>query len=430
MKYKAEIFDIWQYLCGKCQNYVPLIRCRIDFAGRVDLEILKQAVEQSFKTIPLARYCFDVCSNKPRWVDRGFTGEDIVCIVEAEEDEEKQVLQYFSTEIDSTAQPQLKIIVIRGTAGDILCIIISHIICDGTGFKQYIYLLSELYTALRNGKELPVQAFYPRGLKPLKASVSFREKVQILRSNFTLERSSVIHPGFDFNTGESGTYMEKRTLSKECFAAFKAFAKSNGATVNDGLMALFTRALCKNTDAESLHLPSTIDLRKFISKGRKYGITNFACFCMCNIPVYPEDSLADTIKRVSGQMVRHKSGKDILKPILIWDLVAHYVSYRKIRDLFEKTLDMPVISFTNIGIIDAELLNFDNIPIKDAYLTSPLKPRPHLQLGVSTYEGRCTLSANIYGSQDDSQFVNRLLDDMSDEVNAISCLPKNTGIYK
>ena len=421
MKYKVEVFDIWQYLCGKYNNYVPQIRCRIALAGRIDAQVLKQAVTLSLKTIPLIGYCFDGQSDRPRWIKKGFTGEDMVYIVEGEKDEENQILRCLSSEIDFAVEPQLKIIVVRGAGGDTLCAVITHIICDGAGFKQYLYLLSELYTKLLNGAELPVQVFYQRGAGLLYTSISLRDKICILYSCFKPSsfQDNPEQRGIDFKNGETGLYMERRTLSKEVFAAFKAFLKENGATVNDGLMALFARAFCKNTNTESIQLPSTMDLRKFIPKGKKYGISNYSGMCMCNIPVGQGDSLAKTIARVSKQMLTYKTGNDILKYTLMSDYAAHITSYRQLRHIYPEYIKYPIIGYTNIGIINAEALKFDNLPVKEAYLTSAIRRRPALQLNVSTYCDCCTLSFNIYGSQYERQFINRLLDDIYREVSGL-----------
>jgi NRPS condensation-like uncharacterized protein len=57
MKYKVEIFDTWEQLCTLVCDSV--IRCRIDFEGRIDQDRLIQAITLSIRTIPHIGCCFD-----------------------------------------------------------------------------------------------------------------------------------------------------------------------------------------------------------------------------------------------------------------------------------------------------------------------------------------------------------------------------------
>jgi NRPS condensation-like uncharacterized protein len=131
-KYRVEIFDIWQYLCQTV--YEPLIRCRIDFSNHIDENRLKKAVTLSLDAVPLINACFDGRSFRPRWIKRSFTGCDIVHVVEADLDTNKQIISLFSSNIDFAAEPQLKIHLIKKPDGDTACVIINHMICDGAGF--------------------------------------------------------------------------------------------------------------------------------------------------------------------------------------------------------------------------------------------------------------------------------------------------------
>ena len=392
MKYKVETFDRWQYLCGKSYQYDPLIRCRIDFDGHIDADLLIRAITLSLQTIPLIGLCFDGGGLKPRWVDKGFSGKDIVRIVGAPKNADSLILQCFSDNIDFAAEPQLKVFVIREDEKDTLCVTISHIVCDGAGFKRYLYLVSDLYTKLQSGDRLPTQSFEPRGTKPLFAGVGLKEKIHILRSDMGayITAENQVQKGIDLGSGEALVYMKRRILSKAHFFALKAYAKAHGTTLNDGLMALFARAFCKGTGAERVMIPSTMDLRKLIPPDKSYGITNYSSGCMCDISVDADDTLAATIQQVSEQMRIHKTGNVILKSVLLWNIFARF-PYPTLKRLYPKIIKQPIVSYTNLGIIDAKLLKFGDLTIREAYLTPAIKPRPYFQLNVSTYDNRCTL---------------------------------------
>jgi len=412
VKCKTEAFDLWQYLCGEV--FEPLIRCRMDFDGFIDEDILKNAVTQSLKTIPMIGLCFDGIKHKPRWIDKGFNGNDIVRVVKTDsKDDEQVVLRCLSAGIDFADEPQLKLFVVRKPDHDTICSVISHIVCDGAGFKQYLYLLSKLYTQLINRETVSAPAISYRGLKPLFADISLKERLKILCSKYSAYNASnkTQQRGVDFKEGAFVTAMERRILSAEDFDRLKIFAKANGATVNDIFMGLFARSFCKNTGTDKIMFPSTMDLRKFIPTGQEVGIGNYSSNCMCAVFVKREDTLADTVMQVSKQMRVHKSEKNILKSVMLWDFAAH-IPWFLLKRNFSKVITHPIISFTNLGIIDAIALKFGKLKIRDVYMTASIKPRPYLQMNVSTFNDSCTLSCNIYGSKADEQFVHRLLDDM------------------
>ena len=426
LQYHVETFDIWTHLCGQSYHYTPLIRCRMDFSGHLDMGALTHAVNLSLQTIPLVGCYFDAESSRPHWVER-FSGEEMVTAVEAQTDAEEVVARCMSADRDCAAPaPSFHLTVVKKSSGDTLVAIISHIVCDGAGFKRYLYLLSELYTKLQAGETPLVPAFDARGTRPLFAGMDFREKMKIWRAgmgSYIAHNQSQL--GVDFNVGENETFMEKRTLSREAFSALQAFSKARGATVNDGLMALFARAFCRNTGTNHILLPSTMDLRKFIPPGVTCGFSNYSSGCMCYISVEPDDSLSATLSSVSEQMRAYKSGNTILKSVLVWNLVARLIPYPCLKRIYSKIVKQPIISYSNLGILDADKLRFGALSPEDAYLTPAIKPRPYLQLNASTYDGRCTLSCNLYGSRADGEFACRLLDNMYQETAALvsSSLP-------
>lgn len=277
--------------------------------------------------------------------------------------------------------------------------------------------MSEIYSKLKNSEPYTAPVFCKRGIKPLFSDVTIKEKIRILRSSYdAYNRANQINQrGIDFGSGEVATVMEKRIISSDDFGKLQSFARSIGTTVNDCIMALFARSLCKNIGTEKAVFPSTIDLRKFISQGINYGISNYTSNCMCTISVKPDDTLADTVKQVSRQMSIHKSTKSILKSVMLWNLAAHAPWFFLKRN-YPKYAVQPVVTFTNLGIIDMARLNFNRLKIQYSYLTASIKPRPYIQVTASTYNGCCTLGCNIYGTQADIEFVNRLLDDMCVEI--------------
>jgi NRPS condensation-like uncharacterized protein len=351
-------------------------------------------------------------------VDKGFTAEDILHVLDADE---ATFFQAFAADIDIACEPLLKVILHRKVEGDLLCTVSSHIVCDGAGVKQYLYLLSEIYRKLKNGETVSVPAFErQRGTKPLFADMRFREKCKIMQSPFNVYADEPKNQaGIDFSGGLSDPYIEWRTLQAASFNTLKHFVKAQGATLNDALMAVYARAFCKNTNAQKVFFPSTMDLRKFVPAGTAYGISNYSGYCMCRIEVKPEDSFADTIAQISGQMRVHKAGKNILKSIMLWNFAVRMMPYPLLKHYFTKFALRPLITFSNVGILDAEQLHFGETPVKYVRIAATLKRRPHVHITASTYAGACTLSCTFRGGPEDNRFMCKMLDDMCAEIDQL-----------
>jgi len=418
MRYKAESFDQWQYFCA--QLYDPLIRCRIDFAGRVDEDVLKRSITESLATIPMMGCCFVGTGRKPYWLDTGSTGEDMVHVVRADSEPEDHVLRSFAATIDISREPQLKINIVRTQDGDVMCVLVSHLVCDSTGFKQYLHILGDIYTRMKRGEPLPGPHRYPRSTKPLYTRTGLLEKIRLLRSvDLSNEQRLKNQRGIGAPSGESRMFMRHRTLSAPEFSSFHASLSRIGASVNDGLMALYARAFCRETVTTHVTLSSTIDWRRFIPEPVAYGITNYAGNCVCDISVEPGDSAADTITQVTDQMRVYKQGDDPLKGALGWDWAIRVYPYATLRQKYTTAVTTAAVTFTNLGILDSEMLDFDALPIRFAYMTASIKPRPYFQVAASTFDGECTLSTNIYGSNEEGLLVDHLLDDIVREAREL-----------
>lgn len=416
MAHKVEAFDIWQFFCS--QIYDPLIRLRIDLDGRIDEDTLKRAVTVSLQTVPLLGCCFEGRGRKPKWVEKGFTGEDMVGVYPIETDAEDQILRQFSLVIDPSAQPQLKINIVRHPGGDTLCVIITHLVSDTTGLKQYLALLSRIYTQLAHGEQPQPGHPLTRGTKPLFTGVGWRQKWRILRSPAPANNGAVAaQQGIDSHAGGTDIYMDTRALSVDVFSSFVAFLTAHEATVNDAMIALYARAFCHVTGTNTVAFPCTIDWRKFIPASLGYGITNYSGNCPCLFSVRPGDSLADTLAQASQQMQVYKTGNDVLRSVLGWNLAVRFIPYASLRKSFVTAVPQPVVSFTNLGVIDPKQVDFAGVPVRSAYLTASIKPRPYLQLTASTYKGACTLSCNIIGGPEDKAVIDALLDDIVQEVS-------------
>lgn len=120
--------------------------------------------------------------------------------------------------------------------------------------------------------------------------------------------------------------------------------------------------------------------------------------------------------QVSKQMKQQKSGNECLKPVMMLEIAMNIIPFHTMSKLFNKVFTIPVVSFTNLGVIDKNLLNFGSEKIKYAYLTGAVKYVPYFQISVSTYDDVCTLSCNLYGTEEDRKSIDEFLTDVKEEL--------------
>jgi len=371
----------------------------------------------SLEAIPVIRCIFDSSSGRPFWKDMGFTGDDIVRVFPCEADDTGQSMSLLVSTIDITQEPQLRINLIRGKEnGDTLCLIINHMVCDGSGFKEYIYLLCKLYTELENdaGYE-PDLKFYPRSAGQLFKGIGTAEKLGILFSKYDLSRQK--HKTSMNLAGDAGSpFIVTRRIGKDELSSIKEYAKSTGASVNDMLMAAYIRLLSRRSGNERIVIPCPVDLRKYITKNQKHGICNLTSNYFCDVTVGRDELFLDTLAKVSFQMKLQKDSSKCLKSVMMLEFVFRILPSRFLQRNFGKYFTIPVVSYTNLGVVDKQLLRFGNNGVTEVYLTGAIKYVPYFQIAVSTYDDCSTLTCNLHGTPGDRAWIEGFLEELAKEL--------------
>jgi NRPS condensation-like uncharacterized protein len=75
-----------------------------------------------------------------------------------------------------------------------------------------------------------------------------------------------------------------------------------------------------------------------------------------------------------------------------------------------------VVSYSNLGIISGEKLRFGNCGIRSALMTAAVKRAPYFQLTVCTFSGDCTMSSNLYATEQDKRRIETFLYNMEQEL--------------
>lgn len=415
--YKAEAFDIMQYFYGTVHD--PLIHCLIRFSAHLDEIALKKAVTLSGEVNPLIRCCFDIDQRRPCWKDHGFTGEDIVHVIEADQNAESLKMNALASSINILHEPQLKIYLIREKNFDTLCVIINHMVCDGAGLKEYLYVLSDIYTMCkRNDDSVPNLKFISRNTRCLFEGLCFTEKIEILFSKYDLSNQKNQIP-YNMIGDRNNPFFVTLKITKQEFLLIKNYARKLEVTVNDMVLTTYARVLSKEMKRERIIIPCPVDLRRYIRSNKKHSISNFTSNFICDINITESDSFQDTLIQVSQQMKLQKLSKNCLKAVVMIEIISRLLSFNIFGKIFNKIFTMPVVSYTNLGIIDKKLLNFDQIEIIDMYITGAIKYVPYFQIAISTYDDSCTLSSNLHGTESDKVKIKHFLMEVKKELFSI-----------
>lgn len=384
---RTEAFDRMQALYTAFHD--PVIRARLDFTGRIDETALRRAAALTVQAVPQAGLGFD--PEKGRWsAERDASGE-IVLAVEAGDGGEDAAESRMLSSIDFSRGPQVKIFLVRGSEADSLCVVFSHLVGDGAGFRRFLSLLSGLYARCLEKKE--PAALYPenRSFRQVMRGFGRREKLEILAAptEYPRQDPSMFLP---LGEGKSEPFLLEQTLGAGTLSGMKTYAKKRGATVNDLLMAAFVRAHRTVTGGEKLILPCPVDLRRYAPEPDLCGVTNLTGTYECSFSARKNEPFDVTLLLVSMQMQAQKRGLACLRGPLLLDWAGRLLSFSAFRRVFTDRFQVPVVSYTNLGVFDREQLSFGGAGLAKARFATAVKHAPAFQVSVFTFDGRCTLS--------------------------------------
>lgn len=414
--YPVEAWDVLQSLFQERSINDHTLHFMASFSGKLDSDRLKKAAELSADAFPLIRCSFSSAGRRPRWEEQDFAADELVRYRETGNAEE-EAGWFLCARIDASAGPQVRFGVFRSGGKDTLAVLMNHMLCDAAGFKEYLYLLCGIYTALEQHAEICPAGSGSRRIGQLLKGFSARDKVKILTSrNDMLTHDPA---GFDLEGDPANPFIEKRVIPREAFLNLISYAKSRRATVNDAMLAAYLRVLYRRF-GRTVAVPSTVDLRKYLPGRRAEGFCNLCTNLTCDIGPELGGSFGETLDRVKRAMDREKASIACLKSLLLLEKGFDVLPYRTAEGILGKVFSNARIAFTNIGVLDRDRLSFGSAEIVEAYMTGSIKYSPYFQLAISTYGDQAVLSVNLYGTLSDRKKISAFLDDILLELRAVS----------
>lgn len=402
--YKAAVFDVVQLMFEKFNDHC--VHCVMNFDGRIDENCLKKAVDMSADAFPIikCRFVEESYFKFPYWEECNFKSNDMVHVIETD-NVQKTIERIVVQKIDEKRDPQISVNIIREGKSDSLCIIMNHMITDGAGFKEYLYMLSSIYSHLKNGRKyVPESKNISRGTEQIFKNFSMNDKFKIISSSAKLSKydNGVTFP---LTGDKDNPFIFTRKISSSRFLRIKSFAKENSATINDVILSAYIRTLHKVLGINHIPIPCAVDLRKYLPGRKAEGICNLTSNIVCDIGEDIGKTFRDTLLKVKCEMDAEKKSYSCLNGPFMLENLFRTLPYKTAKKILGSVYKNPPIAMTNIGIIDKNKLMFDELNIKDVFICGSIKYKPYFQIAITTFDNEVTLSINFCGTESDRKNI-------------------------
>lgn len=395
------------------RSHRPLIRFVISFDGKIDPETLKEAIDSSIKDVPLLSCAFSLTKN--RWIQKGFASSAIVKIVSRPVKIDEIIL----SDIDFESEPPMKAFLIQEGEKDSLCLIASHLAFDGMALKRYVYLLADLYNFVllhRKEAEKPFRDYsLDRSFRPVFKSLSFRKRLSLLPPMRKPVKRDIPLP-FS-GKGDKRSFLVSKTISAESFLGVKAKAKMVGVTINDLVMTAYAFALSFFSGKESISFFCPVSFVKKLPKRPLPAFSNLTGVYFFDETIKAGSSFSHVLQRVHFSFDKQKGSLDCYKgPFLLSTVFGLLHPSSLAMDLVSKIASAPIVSYTNLGIIEKDAVSFGSAKPEKAFISTAVKKAPSFQLSVSTFSDCLTMTSSFFGTQDDEKLINEILAKTSDAI--------------
>lgn len=424
IKIKSEIWDNMQYFCKPYHDHH--VRFVLYFENIIDERKLQKALMKSMDIFPILKSRFVPNNIRSYWQKfDNIKINDIFELVERKYASE-DINSFLVGIIDEENECQIKVKIFRNDNKDTLCILMNHMVCDGSGIKEYVNLLSSIYNDIDNKEKLSYKN-YNRCGNQYSDEFGFVKKAKLFIIN---SKSEINKDNTNFilckNNSKSllkiDNKLNKRifikTIDEEVFVKLKKISKENNVTINDVLITAYYRALLRTDDIKrkEILIRSLIDLRRYLKEGKKSTICNLTSKIDCVINSDINESFEKTLINVSKLMNHKKNNNPGLNGLALLNVIFNVMPFKMGKFVIETCYNKPYIGMSNIGILKEEQMKFGSVLIKDAFITGPIKYPPYFQLSVSSFKDNLTFTAGTGFYEKDEKRVEQFLDNIEKEI--------------
>lgn len=380
----------------------PIIRCKIEFANRLDQAKFINALTAVTKIVPEVLCKYKLATNSFESVTQ--EAADVIRVNLDDPDAD-------AMSFDLMNEPQLRIYWNTFAGKDRLTFYMSHILTDGAGFKQFIYLLAQAYS---DG---------PQSIAQITNQSDIEWLMKLVKKAHRTAQHGTDHPDAALElpklakVGPDYRAVGSIKLDQKLVAALSKKAHTDGVTLNDVFMSAFGRAIQRYDDVPRISLACPTDMRQFEQSKSKTirQIANLTSRYNLSIPASLDESFNVLVQRVHRNMTANKNEQQCFDSIT--DLLTNYQKYplTKLQQIVEENYHVREIAYTNFGIVNSQRLVFSGSLVENITLTGSFRKAPMFQVAVATYNDATTLAFNMIGTKNEYNFglaVTRSMADM------------------
>lgn len=392
--------------------------------GKLDPDKLKKAVRLSVDVEPVFG-CRFIENESPYWKRLDDLDNTEFCSFEKAVNMGEAVQRFLDSPFSMDNDPMVKLRLISSASYDTLCLKNNHTCCDGTGTKEYLQLLSEIYSSIDqdNGVFVPKPRIRNRWDQDrLFNALGIKDPETAWNNNGEIPELLWTFPWRQGQPDVARVVVCK--LPYGYINIMSRYGKARGATINDILLTAFYRAMFEFSQPQygiPMHIPMTVDLRRYLPDQKTGAIRNFSGGIDTKLTRVANEPFAGTLSRIVPMMNEIKKGRPGLQSAVglerveranFYDTLAFYRDAGKKLTYTDEFA--PVLS--NLSYISKSPLKFGKTTVTDAYIVPPALSAPGYLLCVSTYNGLITFAVSYYESQARREDIERVLNLIKKEI--------------
>ncbi|MFD1670791.1 condensation domain-containing protein [Agrilactobacillus yilanensis] len=388
----------------------PIVRCQLTLDQALDLPKLYQALKTIGQVIPEIYAGYDLENNQ--WLIPDTRPQRLVQQVASE-------VNIDALTLDLETGPQLHVYLQDTKTGHQVTFVMSHILTDGAGFKQFLYLLAAIYNQGSTAIQGLKNHMDVTGLETLVQ----QQKVGTLKP--TDHPSAPLYlPTLNSQATTRQYYVNDCHLSKTDSQKLKTWAKVQGVTLNDIFMAVFGQLMQSYAAVPEITLACPTDTRQYLPEKERQQLRIQNATARYNTAVTNDftQPLTATIQAFHQQMTMLKQDQQFLQSIRQLLTLAKTQPISALREVVQQNYSVRPIAYTNFGIIDASRLNFTGCTIKHCLLTGSFREAPAFQAAFSSFNHEIIIGFNMIGTTEEINFGNALLQQLKQNLQLVTTL--------
>ena len=380
----------------------------IKLNGKLDEDMLAKAVRLSMDFEPVLGCRLVENDGNPYWERRGDLDQTAICQVVETSQAQKALEAFVNKPIHADVDPLFMAKIFREKTADTVCIKMNHSACDAGGLKEYVSLLSNLYSML-----------ITCGRSSIQPNLGRRDQSQIFQHTKdprTLAMKGFPRPSWTLPQKEGNAPLHSfKVIAKPQFEATKKYAHDKKATVNDVLLTALYRTLFAingTSEGKPMMIQVSIDLRRYLPDHRAEAVCNLSGALYVALERKMGEPFEGTLGRVCTSMNKLKEDYPGLESAAeleyLFSQGFNYMEKYMAESAAQgKKYNVTFPLLSNFGILSK--YHFGELEMLNGFITSPIIYQPGFMLGATTFNDEMTLSVGYCG-QENSKEIDWFLD--------------------